>query len=129
VAREHVKLKRILPALIFLMGACCAVLAIAAEPAFVEVRRYDAPEAVQAVPVDAEHFYAIGDDVIGKYSKASGQFEKRWRSTLDVALSHLDLVGYGDCREAVLRKFDLSALSRDELSRSLGLRFARPGRE
>jgi hypothetical protein len=57
---------------------------------FVELRRYDAPEAVQAVAVDAEHFYAIGDDVIGKYSKASGQLEKQWKSTPDVPLSHLD---------------------------------------
>jgi hypothetical protein len=73
-----------------LLAATAATAEDAATPVYKEIRRYDAPEAVQAVAVDAEHFYAIGDDVIGKYSKSTGQLEKRWKSTPEVPLSHMD---------------------------------------
>ena len=59
-------------------------------PAAVEVRRYDAPEATQAVAVDGAYFYAIGDDVIAKYAKSTGTLCKRWKASDDVPLEHLN---------------------------------------
>src|SRR5262245_37925689 len=67
-----------------------AVAEDASGPVFKEVRRYDAPEAVQAVAVDADHFYAIGDDVVAKYTKSTGELVKRWKSSPELPLSHLD---------------------------------------
>jgi hypothetical protein len=42
------------------------------------VRRFDAPEANQAVAVDSTHFYAIGNSAIGKYDKATGRRIAGW---------------------------------------------------
>ena len=76
---------------ILVLAACrCAVAEDASGPVFKEVRRYDAPEAVQAVAVDADYFYAIGDDVVAKYTKAGGELVKRWKSSPEFPLSHLD---------------------------------------
>lgn len=57
---------------------------------FVEVKRYSAPEAKQAVAVDAEHIYAIGNSVIGKYSQASGERIKTWTADDTRPLVHLN---------------------------------------
>src|SRR5262249_46587910 len=79
--------------------SCCILVLVlgriasaeeASEPVFKEVRRYDAPGAVQAVAVDDKYFYAIGDDVVAKYTKAGGELVKRWKSSPEYPLSHLD---------------------------------------
>ncbi len=46
----------------------------------VETARYPAIEAGQGAAADAEHFYAIVNTAIGKYSKASGELAARWVS-------------------------------------------------
>ena len=51
---------------------------------------FPAPEAVQAVAVDAHHFYAIANSQIGKYDKQTGQLVKRWGASTDVPLEHLN---------------------------------------
>lgn len=57
---------------------------------FVEVRRFSAPEATQAVAVDDQYFYAIGNTVIGKYSKDNGVLSERWTASPDHPIEHLN---------------------------------------
>ena len=57
---------------------------------FKETRRYKAPEATQAVGVDAEHFYAVSNSVIAKYDKKTGEPVMRWTATDEVPLKHLN---------------------------------------
>ena len=57
---------------------------------FREVRRYDAPEAKQAVAVDADHFYAISNSVIAKYDRQSGHRVAKWEASVDIPLTHLN---------------------------------------
>ena len=60
------------------------------QEAYEEVRRFSAPEATQAVAVDANHFYAIANTVIAKYEKKSGKRVKVWKSDEDHPLKHLN---------------------------------------
>ncbi len=76
-----------------LFAMLLAVRAHAAEvptPGAVELRRYEAPEAGQGVAVDSEHFYAIGNRVVAKYSKETGKLVKRWTATPEFPLVHLN---------------------------------------
>lgn len=57
---------------------------------YVEVRRFRAPEARQGVTVDADHFYAIDNHRIAKYSRATGEKVGEWRGTPDGPLVHLN---------------------------------------
>lgn len=54
------------------------------------VRRFDAPEAVQAVAVDRAHFYAIANGAIGKYNKQTGERVASWRADHQTPLRHLN---------------------------------------
>jgi hypothetical protein len=54
------------------------------------VRRYAAPEARQAVAVDAEHFYAITNAWIAKYEKHSGRRVVEWKGSPDGPIRHLN---------------------------------------
>ena len=54
------------------------------------VRRYPAPEATQAVAVDAGFFYAIGSAAIGKYEKASGRRVAGWQEKPGGRVLHLN---------------------------------------
>ena len=54
------------------------------------IRSYDVPEANQAVGVDGEHFYAIDNTVIAKYSKATGERVGAWEGEKGGAIKHLD---------------------------------------
>jgi hypothetical protein len=54
------------------------------------VRRYAAPEARQAVAVDATHFYAIDNRRIGKYEKSSGTKVAQWRDVVGGPFIHLN---------------------------------------
>jgi len=56
----------------------------------VEVGRFKAPEAFQAVAVDANHIYAIGNSTIGKYDRRTRELVGRWNSTPDIPLVHLN---------------------------------------
>lgn len=54
------------------------------------LRRYAAPEARQAVAVDATHFYAITNREIGKYDRATGVRVAHWRGEDAGPLIHLN---------------------------------------
>ncbi len=55
-----------------------------------EVRRFAAPEANQAVAVDASHFYAIGNHVVAKYDKKTGKRLAAWEGEKARPLIHLN---------------------------------------
>ena len=55
-----------------------------------EIRRFQAAEAHQAVAVDARHFYAIGNHVIGQYDKKSGKRLAGWECEKAQPLIHLN---------------------------------------
>jgi hypothetical protein len=55
-----------------------------------EIRRFNAPEATQAVAVDAECFYAIGNHTIAKYEKRSGRRVAGWECEEGRPLIHLN---------------------------------------
>lgn len=50
-----------------------------AQPALVQIGEFVAPEANQGVGVDAQHFYAVDNETIGKYDKATGKLVKSGR--------------------------------------------------
>ncbi len=54
------------------------------------VRRHAAPEARQAVAVDAEHFYAITNAWIAKYEKDSGRRLAEWKGPAGGPIRHLN---------------------------------------
>ncbi len=54
------------------------------------VRRYAAPEARQAVAVDASHFYAITNRAIAKYDRTTGARVADWRGADDGPFIHLN---------------------------------------
>ena len=63
----------------------------AAEPAgFTQVRSYSAPAARQAVAVDAQHFYAIGNHWIEKYERSSGRKVGEWKGEAGGPIIHLN---------------------------------------
>lgn len=77
----------------FPLVLACPCLATATESApssCRELRRFDAPEATQAVAVDEAHFYAIGNRVIAKYDKQSGRRVIRWTASGELSLRHLN---------------------------------------
>lgn len=55
-----------------------------------ELRRFTAPEANQAVAVDARHFYAIGNHIVGQYDKKSGKHIAGWECEEGKPLIHLN---------------------------------------
>jgi hypothetical protein len=55
-----------------------------------EIARFPAPEARQAVAVDAAHFYAIDNRRIGKYEKATGARVGGWEGDADGPIQHLN---------------------------------------
>ena len=72
---------------VFTLLACTRM---APTPAVETARRYPAPEAMQAVAVDDEHFYAIASAAIGKYDKESGERVASWQGTPGGAVAHLN---------------------------------------
>ena len=71
-------------------GASLRSLSSPEELSLSETQRFDAPEAVQAVAVDTDHFYAIANATIGKYERESGKRVARWRATPEIPLKHLN---------------------------------------
>jgi hypothetical protein len=61
-----------------------------AKPVLEQFADFDIPEANQAVGVDEKHFYAIDNQVIGKYDKKSGKLVKRWQGPKEGPILHLD---------------------------------------
>jgi hypothetical protein len=83
------------PALLRRITRIAALAACLATPAWAQQRleqiaEFKAPEANQAVGVDAEFFYAIDNFAIGKYEKKTGRLVKRWEGPKDGAIKHMD---------------------------------------
>ena len=76
----------------FLAAALLAFASLAAfaKPALEPLASFDIKEANQAVGVDAEHFYAIDNQSIGKYDKKTGKLVKRWQGPKEGPILHLD---------------------------------------
>jgi hypothetical protein len=55
-----------------------------------ELRRWKARGANQGVAVDARYFYGIGNYVVGKYDKATGQRVAEWVGLRGGAITHLN---------------------------------------
>lgn len=55
-----------------------------------DIARFDAIEAGQGAAADADHFYAITNHVIGKYSRETGQLVGRWKGTLGGPIRHIN---------------------------------------
>ena len=73
-----------------LMACLSLSTAARASDAIVELRRFDAPEAVQAVAIDDGHFYAISNSQIGKYDRNTGELQSRWQASDEYPLTHLN---------------------------------------
>ncbi|HWQ69345.1 MAG TPA: cycloisomerase [Patescibacteria group bacterium] len=77
----------------YLLAAFLA-LGLAAEsgaaPALEQIGEFTVPEANQGVGVDARHFYAVDNYVIGKYDKKTGTLVKKWQGDKKGPILHLD---------------------------------------
>jgi hypothetical protein len=86
-------MRRTCGSLLVCVWLCVPALVAAAKdgsPVVRELRRFDAREATQGVAVDDQYFYAIGNRVIAKYDKSSGERLKRWTASEDLPLAHLN---------------------------------------
>jgi len=61
-----------------------------AQPTLVQIGEFVVPEANQGVGVDAQHFYAVDNEEIGKYDKATGKLVKKWQGPKKGPITHLD---------------------------------------
>jgi hypothetical protein len=66
-----------------------------------EIRRWSVPEANQAAAVDATHFYGIGNRVLVKHRKDTGERVAEWSSPQGGPIVHFNF-GYVDGRRLVL---------------------------
>jgi hypothetical protein len=77
----------------YLLAAFLA-LGLAAEsgaaPALEQIGEFTVAEANQGVGVDARHFYAVDNYVIGKYDKKTGKLVKKWQGDKKGPILHLD---------------------------------------
>jgi len=55
-----------------------------------QIGEFTIPEANQGVGVDARHFYAVDNYVIGKYDKKTGKLLKKWQGAKSGPIVHLD---------------------------------------
>ena len=82
---------RCFSALLSLLLSMAGLLSISiAEQVVKETATFNAPEAVQGVAVDDEHFYAITNQAIGKYDLKTGKQVAQWKSTPELPLTHLN---------------------------------------
>lgn len=79
-----------MPRLLLLVLPLLCSAAFAGQPQAELLRRFDAPEAVQAVAVDETSFYAIANCTIARYDKQTGEKLGAWHSTDEVPLKHLN---------------------------------------
>ncbi|NIQ59619.1 MAG: cycloisomerase, partial [Gammaproteobacteria bacterium] len=56
---------------------------------FTQIREFNIPEANQGIGVDGDHFYAIDNHTIAKYTK-DGEFVAKWEGGDDGPVLHLD---------------------------------------
>jgi len=77
-------------AIIVAATAALATLHCAAKPVLEQTAEFAIKEANQAVGVDDKYFYAIDNQAIGKYDKATGKLVKRWQGDKKGPILHLD---------------------------------------
>src|SRR4029078_11232936 len=61
-----------------------------AESVLQQIGEFAVPEANQGVGVDAQHFYALYTQAIGKYDKTTGKLVKKWQGDKKGPFLHLD---------------------------------------
>jgi len=61
-----------------------------AKPALEQIGEFTVKEANQGVGVDDRHFYAVDNQVIGKYDKKTGKLVKKWEGDKKGPILHLD---------------------------------------
>lgn len=76
----------------YAVGLSLALLGPAAwsAPALEQAGEFAVKEANQGVGVDAEHFYAVDNQVIAKYDKKTGKLVKKWQGDKKGPVLHLD---------------------------------------
>jgi len=70
--------------------ALCLTLDASAKPTLEQIGEFTIKEANQAVGVDDKHFYAVDNQVIGKYEKATGKLVSRYEGPKAGPILHLD---------------------------------------
>jgi len=85
--RTIIKVAAYVLATLFLLGATSKS---GAAPALEQIGEFTVPEANQGVGVDARHFYAVDNYVIGKYDKKTGKLLKKWQGAKSGPIVHLD---------------------------------------
>src|SRR6185295_541705 len=78
-----------------LYGNLPGLLLSAIAPAFSastlkQIGEFNVPEANQGVGVDDRYFYAVDNQTIAKYDKATGKVVKKWQGPSDGPIVHLD---------------------------------------
>ena len=77
-----------------LVSIAAAALGFAAEShaatSFEQIAELPVPEAYQGVGVDDRYFYAVDNQSIAKYDKATGKLVKKWQGQSDGTIVHLD---------------------------------------
>lgn len=76
--------------LLLLLGCFGPLIAAPQVGEFKELRRLNAPEARQGVAADAQFLYAIGNHVLGKYDKQTGERVAVWECPEGEPLVHLN---------------------------------------
>src|SRR5690348_8701843 len=69
---------------------CAACTLAGAKPTLEQVGEFAIPEANQAVGVDDKYFYAVDNQAIAKYDKATGKLVKRWKGPKEGPILHMD---------------------------------------
>jgi hypothetical protein len=72
------------------LAAWSIATATLAAPALEQVGEFVVKEANQGVGVDDKYFYAVDNQVIGKYDKKSGKLVKKWQGDAKGPVLHLD---------------------------------------
>lgn len=70
--------------------ATLVAFAAHASPTLEQIGEFAIPEANQGVGVDEKYFYAIDNQTIGKYDKATGKLVKKWTGDKKGPILHLD---------------------------------------
>lgn len=72
-----------------ILMAVCALSMSSLAQGYQQVAAFACPQATQGVAVDDNYFYAIGNQVIAKYSK-DGRFVQEWREENRELITHFD---------------------------------------
>lgn len=85
---------------------------VSAQTTFTQVAEFSIPEANQGIGVDKDHFYAIDNHTIAKYTK-DGQFVDKWEGGSDGPVLHLDSAAVVDgkiyCAHSNYRYFPMTS--------------------